>query len=39
LEAPRGVQYRCSDNSKMLTFYTPKISLDEGISRALICRR
>ena len=33
--APVGVMFRCSDNAKMLTFYTPKISLEEGISRAL----
>ena len=33
--APEGVQYRCSDSAKMLSFYTPKISLEEGISRAV----
>ena len=33
--APEGVQYRCSDPTKMLSFYTPKISLEEGISRAV----
>jgi len=27
--------YRCSDSSKMLSFYTPKISLEEGIKRSL----
>lgn len=32
---PVGVQYRVSDNSKMLSFYTPKISLEEGIRRSL----
>ena len=32
---PIGVFYRCSDNSKMLQFYQPKISLEEGIARAL----
>lgn len=32
---PVGVMYRCSDNSKLLSFYTPKISLEEGIRRAL----
>ena len=32
--APEGVQYRVCDPSKMLSFYTPKISLEEGISRA-----
>jgi nucleoside-diphosphate-sugar epimerase len=35
LSAPVGVMYRCCDPSKMLSFYTPKISLEEGISRAL----
>jgi nucleoside-diphosphate-sugar epimerase len=33
--APKGVDYRCSDNSKMLTFYQPRISLEQGIQRAL----
>jgi len=33
--APVGVQYRVCDPSKMLSFYTPKISLEEGIIRAL----
>ena len=33
--APKGVDYRCSDNSKMLSFYKPKISLEEGIREAL----
>jgi nucleoside-diphosphate-sugar epimerase len=32
---PVGVMYRCSDNSKMLSFYKPKISLEEGIKRSL----
>ena len=32
---PIGVLYRCSDNTKMLQFYQPKISLEEGIARAL----
>jgi nucleoside-diphosphate-sugar epimerase len=35
IDAPKGVDYRCSDNSKMLTFYQPKITLEEGIDRAL----
>jgi nucleoside-diphosphate-sugar epimerase len=35
IDAPKGVDYRCSDNSKMLAFYQPKISLEEGIDRAL----
>jgi len=33
--APEGVQYRCSDPTKMLSFYTPKITLEEGIARAV----
>lgn len=33
--APDGVQYRVADPAKLLTFYTPRISLEEGISRAL----
>jgi nucleoside-diphosphate-sugar epimerase len=33
--APEGVQYRACDPSKMLSFYTPKISLEEGIARAV----
>jgi nucleoside-diphosphate-sugar epimerase len=32
---PSGVMYRVSDNSKLLSFYTPKITLEEGIARAL----
>lgn len=35
LDAPEGVQYRCSDPSKMLSFYTPRISLEEGIARSV----
>ena len=35
LDAPVGVFYRCSDNRKMLSFYQPRISLEEGIYRAL----
>ena len=35
IDAPKGVDYRCSDNSKMLAFYQPKVSLEEGIDRAL----
>ena len=34
-DKPVGVMYRCSDSSKMLSFYTPKISLEEGIKRSL----
>jgi len=33
--APVGVMFRCSNNDKMLSFYKPKITLDEGISMAL----
>jgi nucleoside-diphosphate-sugar epimerase len=35
LEAPKGVHYRVGDPTKLNKFYTPKISLDEGIWRAL----
>ena len=35
LDKPVGVMYRCCDNNKMLSFYTPKISLEEGISKAI----
>lgn len=34
-DKPIGVSYRCSDNSKLLKFYTPKISLESGIKKAL----
>jgi nucleoside-diphosphate-sugar epimerase len=34
-EFPVGVTYRCSDNTHMLSFYQPTISLEEGINRAL----
>ena len=34
--APEGVQYRVCNPSKMLSFYTPKISLEQGISRAVL---
>ena len=30
-EKPVGCMHRVSDNSKMLSFYTPKISLEQGI--------
>lgn len=33
--APRGVDYRCCDHTKMISFYTPKISLEQGIEMAL----
>jgi len=35
LGAPEGVSYRVCDPSKLLTFYTPKLSLEEGIRRAI----
>jgi nucleoside-diphosphate-sugar epimerase len=35
INAPKGVDYRCSDNSKMLEFYSPKISLEQGVAEAL----
>lgn len=35
LDAPEGVPYRVCDPTKMLSFYKPKISLEEGIERAL----
>lgn len=35
-KAPVGVAYRVGDPTKMLSFYTPKISLEEGIHRAFI---
>jgi nucleoside-diphosphate-sugar epimerase len=35
INAPKGVDYRCSDNTKMLSFYKPRITLQEGIDRAL----
>lgn len=34
-DAPIGVQFRVGDPKKMLSFYRPKISLEEGIERAL----
>jgi nucleoside-diphosphate-sugar epimerase len=34
-EKPIGCMHRVSDNSKMLSFYTPKISLEDGIKMAL----
>ena len=34
-DAPEGVAYRVSDPSKLLSFYTPKISFEEGISMAI----
>jgi nucleoside-diphosphate-sugar epimerase len=34
-DKPVGVRYRVGDPTKMLTFHTPKIELEEGIRRAL----
>lgn len=33
--APRGVHHRVCDPSRMLSFYQPRVSLEEGIRRAL----
>ena len=33
--APMGVEYRVADVTRLHEFYTPKISLEEGIARAL----
>ena len=35
LNAPVGVEYRVSNIDKLLSFYKPKISLEEGIQRAI----
>jgi len=34
-DKPTGVNHRCSDNSRLLTFYRPRIPLEEGIQRAI----
>jgi nucleoside-diphosphate-sugar epimerase len=34
-DAPMGVEYRVADPAYLYSFYAPKISLDEGIRRAL----
>jgi nucleoside-diphosphate-sugar epimerase len=34
-DKPVGCMHRVSDNTKMLSFYTPKITLEEGIERAV----
>lgn len=34
-DAPTGVQYRVGDPTQMLKFFTPVISLEEGVRRAL----
>lgn len=35
LDAPKGVHYRVGDPTKLNTFYEPRVSLEEGIRRAL----
>jgi nucleoside-diphosphate-sugar epimerase len=35
LGAPDGVQYRVADPTKLLTYYRPTVTLEEGIRRAL----
>jgi nucleoside-diphosphate-sugar epimerase len=34
-DAPMGVAYRVADVSRMCEFYTPKITLEEGVARAM----
>lgn len=34
-DAPRGVAYRVGDSTLLNTFYTPRVSLEDGIRRAL----
>lgn len=34
-DAPQGVAYRVGDPSRMVTYYRPQITLEEGIRRAL----
>lgn len=36
LDAPDGVQYRVADPARLLGFYTPLVSLEEGVARALV---
>ncbi|MFI6496899.1 NAD-dependent epimerase/dehydratase family protein [Nonomuraea typhae] len=38
LDAPQGVAYRVGDPTKLHTFYTPKIALEDGIARALAAK-
>lgn len=35
LDKPVGVRYRVANADKMLSFYTPKVTLEEGIARAV----
>lgn len=39
VDKPVGCWYRVSDNTKMLNFYQPKITLEEGVQRALKARQ
>lgn len=34
-EKPTGVGYRVADATKMLSFYAPKVSLEEGVARSV----
>lgn len=38
LDAPQGVAYRVGDPTKLNTFYTPKVTLEDGIARALAAK-
>ena len=38
-DKPVGCYYRVSDPTKMFNFYTPKVTLEEGIHRSLEARR
>lgn len=38
LEKPKGVMYRCSENSRMLEVYNPRITLEDGIREAIEMR-
>jgi nucleoside-diphosphate-sugar epimerase len=35
LDKPKGVLYRCSNNTKMLKYFNPKITLEMGIRESL----
>jgi hypothetical protein len=37
-DAPKGVHYRVGDPVTLLKYYTPRVSLQEGIERALKAR-
>lgn len=34
-DKPAGVQYRVCDNSELRRWFTPRVSLEEGVARAL----